>query len=391
MKILFLDQSGKIGGAELALLDIVQACGDRSLVCLFQDGDYRERLEQHHIPVKVLSEANLSVHKESGLFQGLASLGKLLPLIQQVAELSHHYDAIYANTQKALVVGAIASFLSRRPLIYHLHDILSSEHFSRTNRQLIVTLANRFATLIIANSEATRQAFVAAGGHPDRLHVVYNGFQLEQYQELTPLATQLKLDLGLDQRFVIGHFSRLAPWKGQHVLIEALKHCPKDITVVFVGDALFGEQEYVEQLHQQVRQLGCQHQVQFLGFRSDVPALMAMCDLITHTSIAPEPFGRVIVEAMLCQTPIVAAAAGGAIELVKHGKTGWLVPPGKPLELAAMINHLYQYSELRDAIAKQAKTEASDRFALPIINQMLLQLIAQAMDSENSHFSGIAI
>jgi glycosyltransferase involved in cell wall biosynthesis len=52
---------------------------------------------------------------------------------------------------------------------------------------------------------------------------------------------------------------------------------------------------------------------------------MAACDLVTHTSTAPEPFGRVIVEAMLCGTPVIAAGAGGATELIEHGKTGWLI------------------------------------------------------------------
>lgn len=63
-----------------------------------------------------------------------------------------------------------------------------------------------------------------------------------------------------------------------------------------MGDALFGEQDYVQQLHQQVETLNLESQVKFLGFRSDIPQLMAACDLVAHTSTAPEPFGRVIVK-----------------------------------------------------------------------------------------------
>jgi len=54
---------------------------------------------------------------------------------------------------------------------------------------------------------------------------------------------------------VVGHFSRLSPWKGQHILIQALNHCSDDMIAFFVGDALFGEQEYIQQLHQQVTEL----------------------------------------------------------------------------------------------------------------------------------------
>ena len=87
--------------------------------------------------------------------------------------------------------------------------------------------------------------------------------------------------------------------------------------MILVGDALFGEQDYVKQLHQQIEELQLQNRVKFLGFRNDIPLLMAACDLVAHTSTSPEPFGRVIVEAMLSGTPVVAAASGGAVELVR--------------------------------------------------------------------------
>ena len=93
-------------------------------------------------------------------------MGQLIPLVLKAAQLIRDCNLIYANTQKALVVGAMASLLSRRPLVYHLHDILSLEHFIATNLRLAVMLANRFASLVIANSKATQSAFVTAGGNP---------------------------------------------------------------------------------------------------------------------------------------------------------------------------------------------------------------------------------
>jgi glycosyltransferase involved in cell wall biosynthesis len=374
MKILFLDQSGKPGGAELCLLDIAKPYRDRSLVCLFAEGDFRTLLEQQQIPVKVLATP-IQVQKGSSFLQGIASLKQLLPLITKVAQLSREYDLIYVNTQKALVVGALASFLSRRPLVYHLHDIVSPEHFSAINRRIIVTLANQFATRVIANSQASQQAFIAAGGQANLTEVVYNGFDLARYQNPKPESIAIRQSLGLDQQFVVGHFSRLAPWKGQHILLEALAHCPADVVALLVGDALFGEQEYVDRLHQQVEQLGLGGRVRFLGFRTDVPELMASCDLIAHTSTAPEPFGRVIVEAMLCGKPVVATAAGGAIELVEHGTTGWLIPPEAPLKLASVINDCRQHSELAVTIAQAAQIAARQRFDVTQINQQIQELL----------------
>lgn len=375
MKILFLDQSGKPGGAELCLLDIAKPYRDSCLVGLFADGPFRHLLEQQHIPVQVLTAQPIQVRKESSLAQGLGSLAQLAPLVASVVRLSREYDIIYANTQKALVVGALASFFSRRPLVYHLHDILSTDHFSRTNRRLAVTLANRFATLAIANSKASQAAFVEAGGRPDITQVVYNGFEPEIYRSNESHLGRVRQELGLNGQFLVGHFSRLSPWKGQHVLLQALARCPSDVTAILVGDALFGEQEYVRHLHEQVAELGLEERVRFLGFRSDIVSLMAACDLVVHTSTAPEPFGRVIVEAMLCGRPVVAAQAGGAIELVEQGKTGWLVPPGDPLQLAAAITTCRDRPEYAATIAREAQIQASQRFHLTTINQQIAQLL----------------
>ncbi|MBV9385105.1 MAG: glycosyltransferase [Chroococcidiopsidaceae cyanobacterium CP_BM_ER_R8_30] len=382
MKILFLDQSGKPGGAELCLIDIAKPYRDRCLVGLFIDGPFRHFLEQQHIPVQILGTQSLQVRKSSSLLEGLGSVRQLVPMIAQVAKTAREYNLIYANTQKALVVGALASFISRRPLVYHLHDILSVDHFSQTNRRLAVTLANRFASLVIANSKASQAAFIEAGGHPDITEVVYNGFEPELYD--TPESNNpslLRQELGLEEQFVVGNFSRLSPWKGQHVLIEALTHCPSDVTAIFIGDALFGEQDYVKQLHERVKALGLEERVQFLGFRSNIAQLMAVCDLVAHTSTRPEPFGRVIVEAMLCGRPIVATQSGGAIELVEPGINGFLIPPDAPQELAQVIINCRDQPQHTATIAHHARNTASQRFHLININQQITQLLCQVVET----------
>ncbi|MBT9317259.1 glycosyltransferase [Leptothoe spongobia] len=383
MRILFLDQSNKLGGAELCLADIAQQFSSTSLVGIFTEGTFPEHLRQFNIPVEILTNQTLAVQKASGLLTGFKSLNQLIPLVTKAAKLSKKYDLIYANTQKALVVGALASFLSRRPFVYHLHDIVSPDHFSTTNRRIIITLANQ-AALVIANSDASRNAFIQAGGRPDHIHVVYNGFHPKTYttclddseredfrKQLAP--TDKKIP------FLVGHFSRLSPWKGQHILIEALQHCPDNVIALLVGDALFGEQDYVQQLHQQVTALNLEHRVKFLGFRSDIPQLMTACDLVTHTSTSPEPFGRVIVEAMLCGTPIVAAAAGGATELIDHGQTGWLTPPGNARKLADIINTCQNHPTQAKQCAHQAQTQASSKFDLRSVNLRLNQLLNQSI------------
>lgn len=383
MKILFLDQTGNLGGAELFLADLAKFNQDRCLVGLFTDGPFRQLLEQHHIPVQVLTNQPINITKQSSLRDSLGSISSLLPLISKTAKLARSYDVIYANTQKALVVGAFASLLSHRPLVFHLHDILSDDHFSRSNRYIAVTLANHFASLVIANSKATQAEFIKAGGRPELTEVVYNGFELALYKNSEIYRHQAKQQLRLDGQFVVGQFSRLSPWKGQHILLEALAQCSAEITAIFVGDALFGEDDYVQSLHQQVRQLGLEKRVRFLGFRKDVIPLMKACDLVIHTSTAPEPFGRVIVEAMLCGCPVIASAAGGVSELIEIGETGLLCTPGNAQELAEIITTCRNQPERSAKISHQAQIQAAHRFELNAINAQIYQLLNQVLGHQS--------
>ncbi|MEO0540561.1 MAG: glycosyltransferase [Cyanobacteria bacterium P01_A01_bin.105] len=178
--------------------------------------------------------------------------------------------------------------------------------------------------------------------------------------------------------FLVGHFSRLSPWKGQHVLIEALALCPPQIGAMFVGDALFGEEKYVEELKALAKALGVCDRVCFLGFQSQVLPLMRACNLLAHTATAPEPFGRVIVEGMLCGRPVVAAADGGALELIDHGRTGWLTPPGNASSLAEILTMSYHTPALTAIIARQGQLVAQERFNLTEINAQIQHVLLTA-------------
>jgi glycosyltransferase involved in cell wall biosynthesis len=384
MKILFLDQTGKLAGAEMVLLDVAAPYRLTCLVGLFEDGLFREKLEAANIPVQVLSNQAIAVRRESGILQGVSSMGALLPLVRKVADLSRDYDLIYANTLKALVVGAIASLLSRRPLVFHLHDILIPDHFSAMNRRLVVSLANTFASQVIAVSHAARDAFIAAGGNPNIIQVIYNGFEPSKFAGFEAQQEQVRHSLGLENCFLVGHFSRLSAWKGQHVLLEALAQCPPHVHGLFVGDALFGETDYAHMLQQRVAELGLEHRAHFLGFRSDVPQLMAACDIITHTATLPEPCARVLVETMLSGKTLIASANGGTVELLDSGRTGWLVKPTDAAQLAEAICHCANHPEETVQIGRNARQEATHRFHLQQMHDEISNILDDRFGDRDS-------
>jgi glycosyltransferase involved in cell wall biosynthesis len=375
MKVLFVDQSGKLGGAELSLVDVASAFGPDSSVVLFEDGPFRSRLESAGIRVQVLNNRSIESRKDAGLLKGLKTVIKSLPLIRELAKLAKGYDVIYANTQKAFIFGALAGLIAKRPVVYHLRDILSSDHFSPINIKVAVFIANHLSQLVIANSQATAQSFIQSGGKATLVKVIYNGFDPEVYQSTQADRDRLRHELKLEDKFVIGQFSRLSPWKGQHILLDALARCPDSVVGLFVGAALFGEDEYVHQIKQQVADLGLTDRVHFLGFRSDIPHLMGACDVVAHTSTAPEPFGRVIIEGMLCGRPVIASNAGGATELVTDHVTGWAVEPGNSQHMATAIIECFEHQDLRESIARNAHTHACQNFHVDRLKKEVLEAL----------------
>ena len=285
-------------GQKLCLLDILSELPAACMVGLLQDGPFRERLEAHQIPVQVLSQAGIKTRKESSLLQGMAGFVQLLPIIRRTTRLAPGLRLKSTPTRpKPLILGACASVLTGLPLVpTHLHDIISADHFSATNRKLLILLANRCCRQVIANSEATKAAFYRRRGEMrPKSASFYNGFSAWGLSGgRRGVRDRIRQELDLDHRFVVGHFSRLSPWKGQHVLIEALTHCPENVCALLIGDALFGEDYYVQELHRQVESLQLQHRVKFFRLshrctRDDGPPAIWLPILPRP----PNPFGRV--------------------------------------------------------------------------------------------------
>lgn len=333
-RVLFVDHTGQIGGAELILLDIV-AGRKRSSAFLFEQGPLCKALadKQLKLIVSKWGQGLSQFRRDSSWLAAVPLAGRLAALIVEIARAARAHDIVYANSQKAFVLAAIADVLVKRPLIWHLHDIISPAHFGAVQRRVQVALANARATKVIVPSQAAAAAFVAAGGKQDLVEVVPNGLALP----LEPKsASDLRKTLGLPAGPLVGVFSRLAPWKGQHVLLEAMATLP-GIRCIVVGDALFGEQAYAARLKQMATECGLADRVHFLGHRNDVPKLMKAVDVMVHPSIDSEPFGRTLVEAMLAGVPVIATDAGAAPDILEGGKAGTLVPPNDHHALAAAI------------------------------------------------------
>lgn len=382
-RVLFLDHTAALGGAELCLLDVSAHMSETSSVALMADGPLRPLLEARGVRTVVLEgAASLQRVRRESTVPGYGAVRSVLRTARAVAHLAREHEVVYANSQKAFVVACVAATLARRPVVWHLHDILDRKVFSRVNVGIGVFLANFVAARVIANSQATANALLAQGGTRARVDVVYNGLDPAIFDGVSAgdaSCARAALDLG--EGPLLGLFGRLAPWKGQDVAIRALALLTDrpDVQLLIVGDALFGEESYAAELQALVAKLELCSRVHFLGFRSDVPVLMRAVDLLVHTSTAPEPFGRVIAEGMFAERPVIATAGGGASEIVRAGVTAWQVAPNDPAALAGAIREVLDDPGRARAVAAAGRRSALERFALSVTLPLIEQSIEHSV------------
>jgi glycosyltransferase involved in cell wall biosynthesis len=204
------------------------------------------------------------------------------------------------------------------------------------------------------------------------VHIIPNGFDASRFAPLpqeAALATREEFHAGSAP--VAAVFGRIARWKGQDLLLRAASEIP-NLRVWVVGEAFFtgDDHRYADELRELAASPALAGRVDFLGQRDDIPLLMQAADIIVHTSVAPEPFGRVVAEGMLSGRAVVASRAGGPAEMIRPGVTGWLFAPGDAGELASALRHVLALPDLGRATGLLASAEARKQYSLaPVLEQ----------------------
>jgi glycosyltransferase involved in cell wall biosynthesis len=289
-----------------------------------------------------------------------------LPMARHIAavirevgpDLVHHNDN--PRGDRASILGARLVGL---PQVAHVRFM--PRYFRPVDRVLV-----RFVDRFVFVSEAVREHFLdTLGERSVQGEVVYDSFDLARFGSVEPgEAERVRKELGVSPgSALVSSFGRLVAWKGQEVFLRAVAEVARshhELHALVVGDAAEGPEgrAYVESLHGLARELGLESRLTFTGFRSDVPEVMAASDVIVHSSTQPEPFGRVIVEAMAAGRPVVATAAGGVPEIVEAGSTGLLAAPGDVHGVATAIGELLSNPDRAKAMAERGRDSVRNRF-----------------------------
>ncbi|MBP6469354.1 MAG: glycosyltransferase family 4 protein [Chloroflexi bacterium] len=379
-RILYLDHAPIWGGAEAVLVNLLPHLDRRQflpLVATAPASPLAQRLAHSEtpvlpVPLDTLNRAGwrLPLH----LAQSVTAVTRLIR--------QQHIALIHTNTVRAHVVGSLAGWLTRTPVVWTLHD--------NTFPPGLVRLLAPIPRRVIAVSGWLAAVYTPAG-LAGKLTIIPNGLnQINPPADATAVRAELRIPPDAPLVLNVG---RLVAGKAPHLFIQAAEMVAArhaKVHFVLVGGADNAEPTtqaaaYDQLLAQTVAQSTLGSRLLLTGPRPDALRFFATADVCVYNAVLPEGLPTVLLEAMALAKPTVASAIGGALEIVVDGVTGLLAAPGSPGELAdklcALLANSAQMRQMGEAgLARVRETFNLEKqaAATAVLYQQLLATSPQA-------------
>ena len=214
---------------------------------------------------------------------------------------------------------------------------------------------------VIAISGAIRRVLIRQGVPPEKIRLVHSALDGSLFRSPCDEGV-LSREMDVPPRApVVGMAAQFIPRKGHHTLLEAVPGILREHPDTRF--LLFGRGPLREEVRERIRTAGLLGSVLLPGFREDLPTLLPCLNLLVHPATM-EGLGVILLQAGAAGLPVVAARAGGIPEVVAHGSTGLLVPPGDPRALATAVNGLLSAPEEAEAMGRRARERVASEFSV---------------------------
>ncbi|MRR14433.1 glycosyltransferase family 1 protein, partial [archaeon] len=230
---------------------------------------------------------------------------------------------------------------------------------------------SRLYDYILGMSISTRDNLKALGIDLSSYTTFYDRIDAEEFRKrMKRKPGDIRREFGIkDGQVVIGIVGNLQRWKGQLTVIDAVNILSKkypDLVCLLIGDASKTTEDdiqYYQELQEKITGHGLRNRIIVTGYRNDVPDILNTLDVFIHASTHPEPYGLVVLEAMVMGKAIVASNEGGPAEMIVDGESGFLVAPSNPPLLAERLYSLVGDMELRKRMGANALRRMEEKFS----------------------------
>ncbi len=406
MRIVYLNPSGQLGGAERCLLDVMEGVrrqepGWTLTLIASRSGPLLAAAEALGVGTRVLpmpeEVATLGDSAAQGrrarlIGVGVRGVGALGGLVSYGRRLSRELkqlapDIVHTNGYKMHIMGAWSRPASAA-LVWHLHDYASSRPLMGPAIKFFSRRTD--AAIAVSQSVADDIAPVWRGRRP--IQVVLNAVNLDVFRpdgphaDLDALAGMAPAAPGTVR---IGLVATMGRFKGHDIFLRAMAQLPRELPVrgYIVGGALYetqGSEWSMAALRQLAEDLHVSDRVGFTGFVSEPAPAMRALDVVVHATTGPEPFGLVIAEGMACGRAVITSGAGGAAEIVMPGEDALTHTPGSATELAAAMERLVRDPALRQRLGAAARRHAEARFNRDRLGGALVAICRAAASDRRS-------
>jgi glycosyltransferase involved in cell wall biosynthesis len=372
-RILFVEASvgGVLGGSLTGILHLLRGL-DRerfapSMVLYEHKPSVEADLARAGVPVHVLPD--LPVPSADGrrgrlgraLLRASDLLGVVFPRAKALAAIiaAEKPAVVYlANGLTANLDGVVAAARCGVPVVCH------EKGYRRVGP--VERFLSRWVDVCIGMTEHVTEHYATRGVRPGRLVTVYDGIDRADFRPGGGAAVRAELGIPADAP-VIGLVGHIQEWKGQRLVVEAFARVRARwpaLRCLLVGGVHRQGEGYAQALQARIAELGLAQAVVLTGERADVAACLDAMDVAIHASVKPEPFGRVLIEAMALGRPLIAPREGGPLAIVDDGVTGLLVEPRDVDALAVAIETLIGDDERRRAMGVAALRRVDEVFDL---------------------------
>ncbi|MBN2511097.1 MAG: glycosyltransferase family 4 protein [Spirochaetales bacterium] len=361
MKILFIITRGDlVGGAQIHVRDMsiaLRAAGHHPWVLVGSAGDFTRQLAEADIGWELVPNLKRQIHP----IHDIIAIGNIRKAIRR-----HNPDLVSTHTAKAGMVGRIAAVLEKRPVLFTAHGwqfadgiplsqalpVLWIERFLSPLTRRIITVSEYDYTLALRKKAAPEK----------RMAVIHNGLP-----DVRTASRPKEETSGHTPRLVM--IARFQPQKDHLTLLRALKQIfEPDWELDLVSDG-----PDLEIIKGEVKSVGLEKKVHFLGQRSDIEEILGGSDIFVLASHW-EGFPRSIIEAMRASLPVVCTDVGGCRESVVHGKTGFLVKEKDEQDLAQAIRTLLQDPETARTMGQAGRKRYEEYFTFKIMFYKTLEV-----------------
>lgn len=370
--ILFIHQSAELYGSDKTILMFISKLDKTKyfpIVILPFDGPLKREFEKNNIQVVIAPVLKLyrKMFTPKNLIKVIREYREGLRTIDELHK-KHNFQLVYSHTLAALI-GIVFAKKRKIKHLWHVQEIIAKPKiFNIVFKKILGIKSNH---KVAYDSHETMKFWIEGNAAlTAKSEAVWNGIDVEEkvdYPQEIINDVRTNFFKSDSNEIVIALVGRINSWKGQQLLLDAfhiLSQKYNNIKLTFIGSAPPNQEIFETDLKAKIKEYNLENRALIIPFQEEIGKFWDSIDIAVVPSTEPEPFGMVVIEAMLSQKPVVASNHGGPTEIVLHNQTGFLFEPNNKQSLADALEKLVLDADLRKSFGTNGKKRAIAEFSI---------------------------